>query len=75
MRARYGWHVLFIGPVKPYRTKEISSDVVIETAIAFDVASEWRVESLSFGGYPVDDNAFQALGIVGTSTGDTFLNL
>ena len=74
-RAREGWYALCICPVQPYGTEKRTSYIVIKAAVCFDIACEWRVERLPFGSDPIDHDAFQALGIVRSRSGDPLLNL
>jgi hypothetical protein len=48
---------------------------VIEATICFDVACKRGYEGLSRRGDPVDDDTFEAFGVVRSGTRDTLLNL
>ena len=48
---------------------------MVEAAICFDIARERGGERLSGRRDPVDNDTFQAFGVVGSCTRDTFLNL
>jgi hypothetical protein len=56
--------ILGVPPIQPCGTKESACTFVVETAVHFDVASEWRVERLASGSYPVQHRTLKTFRVV-----------
>ena len=67
--------ILGIRPIKTGGAKKTTSNLVIETSINLNVASERRYERLITRCEPVNDGTLQTLGVVGSGTASAFLEL
>ena len=79
MRSRNGIdipiHSLSVSPIEGRRAKELSSSVMEPPSIVLYVPGQRRGQSATLGGNPVDDGAFETLGIVCAGTGRPLLYL
>ena len=67
--------ILGIRPIKTGGAKKTTSNLMIETLINLNVASERRYERLIMRCEPVNDGTLQTLGVIRSGTASAFLEL
>ena len=67
--------ILRIQPIKTSGAKKMTSNLMIETSINLNIASERRYERLITQCEPVNDGTLQTLGVVRSGTARAFLEL